>query len=165
MAVDISLITRISAELREHMGDDFDGDAFFDTLDGETDVLDIADWMIGKLLDDEALSDAAAAQINDLVQRRMRMDMRINSMKGRLFTLLDATGAKKMERPRATISRRVGSVSVRITDEAAVPSQLCTVKTITAPDKAAIKAQIEAGISVPGAELARGPDGITVRVK
>ena len=66
-----------------------------------------------------------------------------------------------MERPIATVSKRIDSLSVKITDEASVPSQLC--KTVTTPDKAAIKAQLQAGESVPGAEMARGPDGVTVR--
>lgn len=163
--LDIPLITRIAAELREGMGDDFDEVAFLDTLDGVTDAADIADWMLRKLADDEAMADAIGNQIDDLKARQSRYGMRANTMRGRLFTLLDATGLKKMERPLATISRRAGVLSVRIIDEAAVPSQLCTVKTITAPDKAAIKAQIEAGETVPGAELVRGPDGVTVRVK
>jgi hypothetical protein len=55
-------------------------------------------------------------------------------------------------------------LSVRIDDDAAIPSQLLTVKTTTAPDKAAIKRQIEAGEHVPGAALVRGDDIVTVRV-
>jgi hypothetical protein len=162
---DPGLIARVAAELRDHMGDDFDGDAFLDTLDGETNVLDLADWMIRKMLEDAALSEAIGAQLADLQTRKARIDARADSMKGRMLTLLDATGEKKLERPRATISRRAGSISVRITDDSAIPSQLCTVKTTTAPDKAAIKRQIEAGEAVPGAELVRGPDTASVRVK
>jgi hypothetical protein len=163
--LDIPLITRIAAELRDGMGDDFDEAAFLDTLDGATDAADIADWMLRKIAHAEAIETAISTEIADLASRKARYGMQSNTMRGRLFTLLDATGLKKMERPLATISRRVGVLSVRIIDEASIPSQLCTVKTITAPDKAAIKAQIEAGETVPGAELARGPDGVTVRVK
>ena len=163
--LDIPLITRIAAELRDGMGDDFDEAAFLDTLDGATDAADIADWMLRKIAHAEAIETAISTEITDLAARKARYGMQSNTMRGRLFTLLDATGLKKMERPLATISRRAGVLSVRIIDEASIPSQLCTVKTITAPDKAAIKAQIEAGETVPGVELARGPDGVTVRVK
>ena len=163
--LDIPLITRIAAELRDGMGDDFDEAAFLDTLDGATDAADIADWMLRHISHDEAMCRAIDMEMSDLSARKMRKAMAANTMRGRLFTLLDATGLKKMERPLATISRRAGVLSVRIIDEASIPTQLCTVKTITAPDKAAIKAQIEAGETVPGAELARGPDGVTVRVK
>ena len=44
-----------------------------------------------------------------------------------------------------------------------MPTQLCTVKTTTTPDKAAIKRQLEAGEHVPGAELARGDDTLILR--
>jgi hypothetical protein len=90
------------------------------------------------------------------------MEARAKAMDAALLSILDATGEKKVERPRATVFRRSGSLSVNITDEASIPSQLC--KITTTPDKAAIKAQLQAGEAVPGAELARGSDGITVRV-
>jgi hypothetical protein len=163
--LDIPLIARIAAELREGMGDDFDEAAFLDTLDGATDATDIADWMLRKISHDEAMCRAIDMEMSDLSARKMRKGASADTMRGRLLTLLDASGLKKMERPLATVSRRSGSVSVRVTDEAAIPSQLCTVKTITTPDKAAIKRQIEAGETIPGAELVRGPDGVTVRVK
>jgi hypothetical protein len=165
--IDYSTIARVAAEIREYMGDDFDGDAFLDTLDGQTDVLDLADWMLSKMLADEAMADALDAQIADMDLRKTRIAQRANAMKSRLLTLLDATGEKKIERPLATFSRRPGSVSVRIMpgDESLIPSQLMTVKTTATPDKAAIKAQIEAGVWVPGAELVRGPDTVMVRTK
>lgn len=163
--VDIGLIARISAELRDMLGDDFDDATFLDTLDGETDALDIADKMLGAVLETEALAEAVKAQEADMSARRARLEARAEAYKGRLMILLDATGQKKLERPRATISKRAGSLSVRITDEASVPSQLCTVKTTTAPDKAAIRKQIEAGEIVPGAELVRGDDTVSVRTK
>ena len=162
---DLRLIEVVSAQLTELLGDDFDPAAFWDTLDGETDVLDVADHLIGRMMDDEALAEAIAAQESALSARKMRVRARAETVRAVLLTVLDATGQKKLERPRATISRRTGSVSVRITDDASIPSQLCTVKTITSPDKAAIKKQIDAGEIVPGAELVRGPDGLTVRVK
>ena len=91
--------------------------------------------------------------------------MQGEAFRAQMLKVMDAMGIKKLDRPRATISKRAGSLSVRITDEASIPTQLCTVKTITAPDKKAIRAQIEAGETVPGAELAQGADGVTVRVR
>lgn len=162
---DIRLIEIVSAQLVSMLGDDFDADTFWDTLDGETDVQDVADHIIASMQSDEALTVAIAAQVSDLSARQSRIEARAKAKRDTLLTILNATGQKKMERPCATISKRAGSVSVHITDEAAIPSQLSTVKTITAPDKKAIKAQLDAGETVPGAELQRGPDGVTVRVK
>lgn len=164
MQINVSYISAISEQLREMLGEDFDDQAFWDTLDGETDALDIADRIIANMQTDAALADAAKAQADALAARAKRLGERQNAHKRALLTLLDATGQKKLERPCATVSRRAGSLSVHIVNEADIPSQLMTVKTTTSPDKTAIKKQIEAGETVPGAELVRGDDTVSVRV-
>lgn len=160
---DLNLIQTVSETLVDMLGDDFDAETFWDSLDGEADVLDIADHLIASMQDDDSLSQAARAQAADLQARAKRIAERATAKKRTLFLVLNATGQKKLERPRATISRRAGGVSVQITDDASVPTQLC--KTTVAPDKAAIKKQLEAGETVPGAQLVRGEDTISVRVK
>ena len=162
--INIGLIEQVSTQIMDMLGEDFDPETFWDSLDGETDAVDIADRIIRHMQDDAALAAAAKAQADALADRAKRLASREGAHKKALLTLLDATGQKKMERPCATVSRRAGSLSVHITNDADIPSQLCTVKTVTAPDKAAIKKQIEAGEAVPGAELVRGPDGVTVRI-
>ncbi|HRH13421.1 MAG TPA: siphovirus Gp157 family protein [Azonexus sp.] len=153
----------MAEEIRAALGDDFDAEAFLDTLDGETDAADIADRLLAELADAEAMAEAIRGQEADMKARRQRYDMRGEAFRRQLLNLLDAIGEKKIERPRATVSRRAGLPSVQITDEAAIPSQLC--KTTVAPDKAAIKAQLLAGEAVPGAQIVVGDDGVTVRTK
>jgi len=165
MNINTALIAGISNQLRDMLGDDFDIDTFLDTLDGETNALDVADRLIRDMQEAEALAAATKALADEYAARAKRIGERPAAIKRAILTLLDAIGERKLERPGATISRRAGSVSVRITDADAVPTQLCTVKTVTIPDKTAIKRQIEAGENVPGAELVRGKDGVTVRVK
>jgi len=163
MRADIPLIERVSAQLVEMLGDDFDAATFFDTLDGETDAMDI----IGRLIRDreEAKAHAAAskAMADEYTARARRLADRQKAVATVLGTILDAMGQRKVPHPLGTVSRTSGRMSCRITDETAVPSQLTV--TTTKPDTAAIKAQLEAGESVPGAELVRGDDGITVRIK
>ena len=160
---DIPLIQRVAAELRDYLGDDFDESAFLDTLDGETNAMDVADKLIALALDADAMADAIKTQAADMTARRTRKEAQAGAYRDKLLTVMDAMGMAKIERPRATVSRRKGMPSVHITDETAVPSQLC--KVISAPDKAAITAQLLAGLDVPGAAITIGPDGVTVRVK
>ena len=160
---DFGAIRRAAAEILDVLEDDPDEQAFLDTLDGETDALDIADMLIGRAMQAGAMADAIKAQEADLAARRKRYEAREVALRGIMLQLIDAMGVKKLERPAATISRRAGGVSCVITDEDAVPSQLC--KTITTPDKAAIKAQLLAGETVPGASLVTGDDGVTVRCR
>jgi len=163
MRPDTNYIATVSAELTEMLGDDFDAETFWDSLDGETDALDIIDHLLASMQEDEALADATKAQASELSARASRVASRASAKKKALGTILDAANQKKIERPRGTVSRLAGRLSVQITDEASVPSQLC--KTTVTPDKTAIKKQLEAGEAVPGAELVRGPDTVSVRVK
>ncbi len=160
---DIPLISRISEELRDMLGDEFDPETFWDSLDGETDAVDIADRLISSMQDDATLADAAKEYAAEISSRAKRISERAGAKKKALLQILDATGEKKLERPLATISRRAGSISVSITEESVIPSQL--MKTTVFPDKSEIKKQLQAGEVVPGAELVRGPDTVSVRVK
>lgn len=160
---DFKLIQLMADEIRAALGEDFDADAFMDTLDGETDAAELADKLLAELTDAEAMAEAIRAQEADMKARRQRYDMRGEAFRRQLLNLLDAMGEKKIERPRATVSRRAGLASVQITDETAIPTQLC--KIVSTPDRAAIKAQLQAGEVVPGAQIVMGEDGVTVRTK
>lgn len=142
-----------------------DEETYLDTLDGETDLLDILDTEIEAMQADEAKAAAVRARIADLKTRADRLEMRGEAHKGNVGKILAAAGLKKAERPLATVSLRPGSVSVHIVDEAEIPTQLMREKVTRVPDKGAIKAQIEAGETVPGAELVRGEETVSVRVK
>lgn len=162
MRIDIPLLERIAAILAPYQDDE---ETYLDTLDGETDVLALIDREISSEANDRAMADAISKQIADLKSRKDRIEMRADAHRSAQKLIMQASGLKKLERPCATLSLRAGSISVNIIDATAIPSQLCTVKTISAPDKAAIRAQIEAGEDVPGAELTRGDETLSVRVK
>lgn len=159
---DLALIEAIAALLQPYADDE---DLYQDMIEGETDALELLDVQIATMQNDEALAEAIKAQEASLKARRERIEWRAAARKEAARLVMVAAGLKKAERPRATISVRPGSVSVHITDEAEIPSQLMREKITRSPDKAAIKAQLEAGETVPGAELVRGAETISVRVK
>ena len=142
-----------------------DEETYSDTLEGETNVMELLDGEIAAMQSDEALAEAIKAQEDALKVRRERVAMRAEAHKKNLKLILQHAVLQKAERPRATVSIRPGSLSVRIVDEAEIPSQLMRETVTRAPDKAAIKAQIEAGVEVPGAVIERGDDTVSVRVK
>ena len=159
--LNLNLIQAIAAELDAYRDDE---EAFWDSLDGETDALDLIDTFLAGSQDDEALAEAIQAQEVALKTRRERIEMRAAAKRRTLGMILYAAGMKKAERPRGTVSVRPGNLSVRIVNEDDVPSQLMREKVTRAPDKAAIKAQIEEGESVPGCVRVRGDDVVMVRV-
>ena len=160
--LNLPLIQQVAAMLEPYRDDEA---AFWDTLDGETDALSILDATLASMQDDEALAAAIKAQEADMKARRDRITMRAEAKRKTLALILGAAGMRSAERPRGTVSVRPGNLSVRIVSEDDLPSQLMRETITRAPDKAAIKAQIEAGVDVPGAALERGGDVVTVRVK
>lgn len=162
LRADLSLIAAMAEMLAPYRDDE---ETYADTLDGETDVMDLLDGEIAAMQADEALAAAIKAREADLKTRRERIEMRAEAHRKNLKLVLQHAALSKAERPLATVSIRPGSLSVRIVDEAEIPSQLMREKVTRAPDKAAIKAQIEAGETVPGAELARGDETIMVKVR
>jgi len=160
---DINLIERVSAQLTAELGDDFDAETFFDTLDGETDAMDVIGHLIQQREEAKAHATASKALADEYAARKRRLDDKVKAIARALGDVLDATGQTKVPHPLGTVSRTKGRLSCKVFDEAAIPSQL-TVTTIK-PDTAAIKAQLEAGEVIPGAELVRGDDSIVVRVK
>lgn len=159
----LGLIEQVSAQLVEMLGDDFDAETFWDTLDGETDALDLIGHLIVQREEAKAHALASKALADEYTARKKRLDEKQKAIASALGSILDATSQRKVAHPLGTVSRTNGRLSLNITDEAAIPSQLTT--TVVKPDNAAIKAQIEAGEDVPGAELVRGADGVAVRVK
>lgn len=159
----IPLIEQVSAVLSEMLGEDFDAETFWDTLDGETDAMDIIGRLIRERGEAKAYEAAAGAMADEYAMRKKRMAERQKAIAKALGQVLDAAGQRKVTHPLGTVSRTSGRLSLRIMDEAEIPSQLTV--TTTKPDNAAIKKAIEAGEAIPGAELVRGEDGVTVRVK
>lgn len=160
MRVDTQTLTYV-AELLAEYKDDLE--TFWDTLDGETDVMD----QVGIIL--VAINETkAAAQANDELAklysgRKAAMMRRAEDLTLALKGIMLATGQEKIPHPTGTVSLRQGSYSVLITDEDAIPTQLC--KITKTPDKAAIKKLLDAGEHIDGAELLRGPITVSVRMK
>lgn len=151
----------MSDNIRAMVGDD--EDCFLDTLDGETDAMDV----LGKLIQERQEIQANEAAVKDLAktyqERAARLNAKADAISQTIGHLLDAIGSKKVAHPLATVSRTKARQSVLVTNPEEIPTQLTKVK--RSPDLAAIKEQLEAGDFVPGAEIKLGNPGVTVRVK
>lgn len=161
--INIALIEAIAAELAPYRDDD--AQTFWDTLDGETDALEALDAAIEGAQQADALAAAIKERIATLRARKERIEARGAAHRRAIRMILEATGMRRAERPAATVSLSPGRERAEIVDEASIPSQLCTVKTIVKPDAKAILAQLKAGESVPGAALTVGDPIITIRSK
>lgn len=158
---DLTQIAAIAANLRAILGDDDDEQVFFDTLEGETDVMEIAGRLIARRVEAQASRDAMKAVAQTYSERAKRFDRTADACTAALGKLLDAIGEQKLPHALGTVSRTKPRERAEVYDETAIPSQLCK----RVPDTSAIKAQLEAGEDVPGARLVMGEPGVMVRVK
>lgn len=161
MYIKFEEISAMSDQIRMITGDD--QDTFLDTLDGETDAMEI----MGKLVEERTEAAAHEIAMRDLAAtysaRAKRLSARQDAISLAIGQLMDAMGETKIKHPIATISRTKARWSANITDADQIPSQLMNVT--TKPDMAAIKKQMDQGESVPGCQFKMGQPSITVRIK
>jgi len=151
----------MSDNIRAMVGDD--EDCFLDTLDGETDAMDVLGKLIQERQEIQANEVAVKALAKTYQERAAKLNAKADAISQTIGHLLDAIGSKKVAHPLATVSRTKARQSVLVTNPEEIPTQLT--KTKRSPDLAAIKKQLEAGEFVPGAEIKLGNPGVTVRVK
>lgn len=149
------------AEQLEPYKDDLE--LFWDTLEGETDVMDLVGQTLKEISEAEAGMIACQEVAKQYQERRSILDNRKTRLNKLLKTVLLCVNQEKIPHPLATVSMRKGTESVAITNEKEIPTQLC--KVTSTPDKTEIKKQLKAGVQIEGAELVTGPQTISIRMK
>ena len=161
MQINYEEIRRMADTIREICGDD--EDTYLDTLEGETDAMEVMSQLIQQRMYAKAFQQASKEMAAQYTERARRMADKEDAVTQVMGHLLDAIGVKKLQHPLATSSRTKPRWAVKVVDEAAIPKQLVT--TLVKPDLATIKKQLDQGEFVPGVEIVPGNPGVTMRVK
>lgn len=140
-----------------------DLNALQDTLDGETDALDVAAGMIRAAQRRYAMAEGLRALQQDMADRKARLADGGDKLMEAAQSMMDAIGVRKMERPDFTAWLRATPPKVQIIDEGALPDRAW--RTTRAIDKTEIKKLLAEGLEVPGAALTNGGESLTVRTK
>ena len=160
MRLDLATIEQVAEMLRDYSDDET---LFWDTLDGEPDVMDVIEYLICEAVEADHHAAAAKEMAKVFADRASRLQSKRRAVNDAIMAVMEVTGQDKIPHPLATISKRKGRASVTITNEEEIPTQLT--KTVRTADKTAIKKQLEAGEDVPGATLDIGADTISMRIK
>jgi len=130
-------------------------DAFLaDIIEGETDAPAIMERLVIERREALANGEAMDRLANDYAQISDRWTMRAENRRKLMGLVLDATGLRKMATPAGTVSMSPGRVSLALADDFTPPQGYARIK--IEPDKAAIKADLEAGETMLGASLVTG---------
>lgn len=134
-----------------------------DVLEGETDLNRLVDFAVREALDAKAMAEARKARIDDLSSLKARSERKAAAMRDLVKGLMKAAQLTKIALPDATVSVTKARQSVEVTDIDALPQGFFTLE--RKAKSAEIKAALDAGEIIPGAELKTGDEGLTVRSK
>jgi hypothetical protein len=140
-----------------------EADLWDSSIESMTDALDVADWLVAKSLDRKAMAEAAKERAAALRDRAARFARSADSAKAAAMAIYESAGIRKRETVEWTASISAGRPAVVITDAAALPPG-CLRQPQPEPDKAAIKALLDAG-PVPGAAMSNAAPHLTVRTR
>jgi len=160
MFLNSAQLTLVAEELEPYKED---LELFWDSIEGETDVMEIVGTVIEQVNETDANIEACKNLSKLYQDRKSVLESRKYNLTKMLKTVLLCTNQKKIPHALATISLRNGMESLHITNEKEIPTQLC--KVISTPDKTEIKKQLKAGVQIEGAELVTGPQTISIRMK
>lgn len=124
--------------LRDAFGDEPDEQLLLDTLEGETDLFEMARKLLDGIERDEGDKAVLTEQMDVRKVRRDRCDSRNKARRDALMALMDCAGIDKLPLPEATLSLRQLAASIKVNDPAAVPDEYTVPN--PKPDLDAIKA-------------------------
>lgn len=127
------------------------------------------DVLLERLIDAEVWAELRASEAGELrdmmAARRNRYLARIELIRALIIELMGVLDTKSHRAKLGAASVRAGIVTVRITDESKLAPEYVTVTVTTTrtPDKVAIKADIDQGVIVAGAELSNPSPVLVIR--
>lgn len=134
-----------------------------DILDAETDFNRLVERLTSRLLDALEMAAGAKARKQEVGERQSRFERQAEGFRGLIKGLMQFADMQKVVLPEATVSITKPRTKVNIIDVNDLPQGFYAVE--RKPKSAEIKAALDAGEQVPGAELALGDEGLMVRTR
>lgn len=134
-------------------------------IEGTSDIKAIIASLVRGAESDGAMAGVCQAAMAGNATRMKRFESREAKKREIILQLMDILGMKSEDFGDVSVSMSPGMSSVVITDEAALPAEYVTEKTVRTPDKRAIKADLEQGVVIEGACLSNAVPFITIRTK
>jgi len=138
-----------------------DPDLLLDTIEGQTDLMEIIDKMVlADLADAEAIEGLKRAA-GVIAERKARAERRLEARRALIEQAMILMDQTKLKRPVATLTLSNRAPKVDVIDEAAIPSRFFKLEPKL--DRAALKDAVMAGEDVPGAVKTNGTVSLTIR--
>lgn len=136
-----------------------DAQAIEDTISAESYPLEVKAQNVAYAVKNlEATAEAIKAAEKEMAERRKTIEKRAESLREYAKTCMEIAGVSKIDCPHFALTIKKNPAAVDIFEPALIPASLMKIPEPPppSPDKAAIKAAIQAGQEIPGAQLAQG---------
>lgn len=147
--------------IRTEIGDD--EDLALTAVEGETNLIEAITEALNRVLEIEAFEEAIALQQKALSQRKDRLGNQAERIRAAILNAMGSADLKKIELPRATLTRKALPDKVIVTSEADIPSAYLIEKTEIKPDRKSLLEALKSGQKVAGAELSNGGESLMIR--
>lgn len=103
------------------------------------------------------------ALVSDIERKIGVLNGRKRQVREMTLRAMNSLGTKQLKGDIYTVSIRAGSESVDVVDEAVIPPVYFNKKESVQLDKAAVRSALKSGIEIPGVQMKRGDESLTVR--
>lgn len=134
-----------------------------DMIEGETALNKVIERALDHKLEADQMVHAIALRSDDLQERQARYQSRSDAMRSLIKGLMEQANLPTISLPEATISLTKGRATVVITNVADLPQGYVTFE--PKPDRRSLLQALQRGEDIPGAQMATGEPGLTVRTK
>ncbi|EOI5926354.1 siphovirus Gp157 family protein [Salmonella enterica subsp. enterica serovar Braenderup] len=146
------------------MDADFDADEIADTLEGmEGELTDKIEQLLAIVKNESGYAERLKEEAKSLNERAEVIQNKIENILAYIASSLEIVGKKKIRAGLHQVTVRAPSESVDITDSSALPPEYVEYETVIKADKLAIKHQLKAGNSIPGAQLKVGKPSLIIK--
>jgi Siphovirus Gp157 len=144
-----------------------DPDLWRDTLDGESDAIDLIRNLIRASIEADLLAEATRKRQAEIAARAARAERRKQAFRAAAFALMDLAGIARLPEPDFVARIQPGQPQLAELDVDALPPDYVDVEvTVTRrPLRDRILAALKAGQTIPGASLLRGLPFLVVNRK
>jgi len=153
-----------AAKLKASLMEEGDEELTRDMMEGETDLREIIESLMGQIEEDSILLDGIASRQEQLDARKRRLGNRVNRCRALIEQGMSMAEIKTLELAGATLTIKTTAKKVIVSDEAKIPTKFWKAANPTL-DKTAVKTALQDNEAVPGASLSNGGIALQVRMK
>lgn len=136
---------------------DIDPQTAADTLEGlQGDIRDKLQAVIAYSLELDILAAGASEAAKRMQERAKSLSNRVEWLRAYALTSMQATGIGDVSNDEFSAKVAKKPASVVVSDSASIPIEYLRVKTVSEPDKTALKKAIEGGAIIEGVSLQQG---------